>query len=268
VVGLACYAATLQGASAGYGYYLTTDFRSILSFEVLKDAAGQAFFSLSLGMGAMLTYASYLEREHDLPREAVTIAVSDFSVAFLAGLVVFPLLFALGLQGDVMGKATGTMGALFVVLPTAFADMGRAGLVIGLLFFLALLVGALTSAISLLEVVVSSAIDGLAIPRRTAAWLCGGAIALLGIPPALDLNVLGLMDQLGGNVFLLLGGLLLAIFTGWVAHEPAQEAQVGTSFGGLGAWRWLLRWVVPALLGVVLLFSLADTWKALRDFTF
>lgn len=268
VVGLACYAATLQGAGAGYGYYLTTDFHSILSFEVLKDAAGQAFFSLSLGMGAMLTYASYLERQHDLPREAVTIAVSDFGVAFLAGLVVFPLLFALGLQGDVMGKSTGTLGALFVVLPSAFADMGRTGTVIGLLFFVALVVGALTSAISLLEVVVSSAIDGLAIPRRRAAWLCGGAIALLGIPPALDLNVLGLMDQIGGNVFLVLGGLLLAIFTGWVAHEPAQEAAVGARFGGLGVWRWLLRWVVPAILGVVLVFSLADTWKALVDFSF
>ena len=99
MIGLAIYAATLDGATAGYAYYLQTDFQEILSFDVLKDAASQAFFSLSLGMGAILTYASYLSREHHLPDESLMIAVSDFAVAFVAGLVVFPLLFALGLRG-------------------------------------------------------------------------------------------------------------------------------------------------------------------------
>ncbi len=89
VIGLAIYASTLDGATAGYAYYLQTDFQEILSFDVLKDAASQAFFSLSLGMGAILTYASYLSREHHLPDESLMIAVSDFGVAFVAGLVVF-----------------------------------------------------------------------------------------------------------------------------------------------------------------------------------
>jgi len=174
VVGLAVYAASLDGAGPGYRYYFHTSFAAILDWKVLADAAGQAFFSLSLGMGAMLTYASYLHREHDLPREAITISLADFSVAFLAGMVVFPLLFALGLQSQVIGTAgtaheVGSLGALFVVLPAAFHAMGMVGRLVGLLFFIALVLGALTSAISLLEVVVASALDGLGWPRRKAA---------------------------------------------------------------------------------------------------
>jgi len=260
VVGLALYAATLDGAAAGYRFYFTNDLAGIASFEVLKDAAGQAFFSLSLGMGAILTYASYLEKQHDLPREAVLIAASDFAVAFVAGLVVFPLVFALGLQDEV---GESTLGALFITLPKAFAAMGGAGRVVGFLFFVALVVGALTSAISLLEVVVATAIDGLGMRRRAAAWICGGAIALLGIPSALSLDVLGLMDQVGGNLLLVLGGLLLSVFVGWVAHEPHQEAGVGSRFAGLGVWRGLLRSLVPLILTVVLVFSARDAWQTL-----
>jgi NSS family neurotransmitter:Na+ symporter len=263
VIGLALYATTLEGAGAGYAYYLQTDFREIVSFEVLKDAASQAFFSLSLGMGAMLTYASYLSREHHLPDEALMIAVSDFAVAFLAGLVVFPLLFALGLQEDVVAS---TVGALFITLPKAFATMGPAGQVIGLLFFLALVMGALTSAISLLEVVVASVIDGLGWTRRRAACLSALAIAALGVPSALRLDVLGLMDQIGANVFLLLGGLLLSLMVGWGRRDPTPDVRVGAEgVRWFFLWRSLLRFAVPAVLAVVLVFALRDTWKAIAD---
>ncbi len=264
VLALAIYAATLQGAAAGYAYYFQTDFDEILSLSVLKDAAGQAFFSLSLGMGAILTYASYLSRDHDLPQEAALIAVSDFAVAVAAGLVVFPLIFALGLQGQVIGAGTGTLGALFVVLPQAFSDLGAAGQAVGVLFFVALVVGALTSAISLLEVVVATTIDGTGVPRARAAVLCGGGIALLGVPAAYSLEVLGLMDQIGGNVFLIAGGLALSLFVGFFMDDPLEEAAAGARWlRGLFLWRFLLRYVVPALLAVVLVFSLIDTWKAL-----
>ena len=263
VVGLAVYAAFQEGAGSGYAYYFRTDLARSLRMEVVQDAASQAFFSLSLGMGAILTYASYLERQHDLPRETLLIAVSDFSVAFVAGLVIFPLLFALGLEAQVMGGGTGTVGALFVVLPQAFASMGVAGTVVGLLFFLALLVGALTSAVSLLEVVVSSAMDGLGIERRRAAWLCAIGVAALGVPSALSLSVLGLMDQIGGNLFLVLGGLFLAVFVGWVMPDAIQEAATGGRRRGLRLWRALLRTVVPAVLLFVLLHAARKTWTLL-----
>jgi NSS family neurotransmitter:Na+ symporter len=263
VIGLAIYAATLEGAGAGYAYYLNLEYQEVFSYDVLKDAASQAFFSLSLGMGAILTYASYLSREHHLPDEALMIAVSDFAVAFVAGLVVFPLLFALGLEADVVEK---TVGALFITLPKAFAAMGPAGQVIGLLFFLALVVGALTSAISLLEVVVASVIDGLGWPRPRATLVAALGIALLGIPSALLLAVLDLMDKIGSSLFLPLGALLLSLMVGWGRRDPTPDVSVGAEgVRWFFLWRGLLRFVVPAVLAVVLVFALRDTWKAIAD---
>lgn len=247
IIGLAVYANSLEGAGAGYAYYFQTDFREILDFDVAKDAAGQAFFSLSLGMGTMLTYASYLSREHDLPQEAGLIAVSDFGIAVIAGLVIFPLLFALGLEAQVMGGETGTLGALFVVLPQAFASMGPAGSFVGGAFMVALSVAAVTSAMSLLEVVVSTAVDGLGWSRPKASVVSGLAIAALGVPAALNIDVLELMDSIGGALFLLVGGFFLSLFVGWRLPDPIAE--VGETRGsGLGLWRFLLRWVVPSVL--------------------
>jgi len=250
VAGIAVYAATLSGAGEGYRVYLQTDFREILSVEVLHAAAGQAFFSLSLGMGAMMTYASYLSRHDHLPNESVVVAVSDFAVAFVAGLAVFPLIYAFGLAGDV---AESTVGALFITLPKGFASMGTVGRVVGLLFFVALAVGALTSAISLLEVVVSSAMDRLGWPRRVAAAVFGGATAVLGLPAAVSLDVLGWMDKLAGSLFLVAGGLGLALFVGWAMRDPMAEVRRGAEgVRWFFLWRWLLRIPVPAALALVL----------------
>ena len=114
VIGLAFYAATLEGAGAGYRFYLEVDFDELRNWDVVQAAAGQAFFSLSLGMGCMMTYASYLGRGDNLPNQSVVVAVSDFGVAFVAGLAVFPLIFALGLDSEVTSGSVGTMGALFI----------------------------------------------------------------------------------------------------------------------------------------------------------
>ena len=256
LVGLAIYSATLTGAAEGYAYYLQTDFREILSLEVLSQAAGQAFFSLSLGMGAMLTYASYLDRTHHLPNESLVIAGSDFLVAFVAGLVVFPLVFALGLEEAVSGS---TVGALFITLPEAFAGGGVAGRVVGVSFFAVLVVGALTSAISIHEVCVASAMDGLGWPRARASVGIGAVIWLIGIPAALSTDVLGLMDQIAGNVFLVLGSLLLALFVGWAVDDPVSEVSAGAQgVRWFGLWRMLPRFVVPAILAIVLVYSVGD----------
>ena len=260
VCGLALYAATLDGAGAGYSYYLEADFSKILSLGVLKDAAGQAFFSLSLGMGAMLTFASYLGREHHLPNESVVIAGSDIAIAFIAGLVVFPLIFALGLSDEV---GESTVGALFITLPQAFAEMGAVGRVVGFLFFAALIVGALTSAISLLEVVVSSAIDGLGWSRVRASVLAGLAITILGIPSAWSTDVLGVIDQIANNLFLLGGGLALSLFVGWVMKDPIAEVRAGAEgVRWFFLWRVFLRFAVPLTLGFVLYQAIPDTLTA------
>jgi neurotransmitter:Na+ symporter, NSS family len=261
VVGLAIYAAFLDGAAQGYAYYLQTDFSEIMSLGVLSSAAGQAFFSLSLGMGAMLTFASYLTRRENLPREAAVIATADFAVAFIAGLMVFPLIFALGLQNSV---GESTVGALFITLPQAFSGMGSAGQIVGILFFAALLVGALTSAVSLLEVVASSAIDTLGWNRKKAALITGTAITVLGIPCAIDLRFLEIFDQIAGTVLLVIGALFIAVFVGWKMKDPIAEAAAGASdYWWFGAWRSLLRYVVPFVLVFVLVYAVIGAFRSI-----
>jgi neurotransmitter:Na+ symporter, NSS family len=263
VVGLAFYAATLDGSAPGYAYYLAADPSKLFHWSVLKDAAGQAFFSLSLGMGAMLTFASYLDRDQHLPNESLIIAGADLAVAFVAGLVVFPLIFALGLEARVGGS---TVGALFITLPQAFAEMGAMGRVVGLLFFAALVVGALTSAISLLEVVVASAIDSLGMSRARAAVLAGFIITALGAPSAWSTAVLGVMDQVANNLFLLGGGLALACFVGWFMPDPVAEVRAGAeNVRWFNAWLWLLRIAVPVFLALVLWSAVPETLRAVRD---
>ncbi len=264
VVGLALYAATLDGASAGYAYYLGADFSKLLSLDVLKDATGQAFFSLSLGMGAMLTFASYLGRDINLPRAALIIAGADIAIAFVAGLVVFPMIFALDLSADV---GASTVGALFITLPKAFAEMGVVGRGVGILFFAALIVGALTSAISLLEVVVSSAIDSLGWSRRRAGILLGIAAAALGAPSAWSTEILGAVDQVANNILLLGGGFALSIFVGWVMTGPIEEASEGAAgVVWFGSWRNLLRYAVPAFLFFVLVYdAIPSTFRTIAE---
>ena len=260
VCGLAIYTFTLDGAQEGYGFYLETDFSKIMDAQVFSTAAGQAFFSLSLGMGAMMTYASYVSPQQHLPNESLVIGGADFIIAFIAGLVVFPLIFALGLSADV---SESTLGALFITLPKAFAMMGVTGQVVGCLFFVALVVGALTSAISLLEVVVASAMDTLGWSRLRSTLVFGVVIALLGIPAALNINILDWMDKLAGQLFLVAGGLLLAIFVGWVMKDPFSEVRKGAEHvAWFPLWRFLLRYPIPLVLAVVLYFSVRKIFFA------
>lgn len=251
VVGLAIWAATLSGAGPGYEFYLKPQAGELFTSATLTRAAGQAFFSMSLGMGAIITYASYLKGPGNLPREAGTIALSDTAVAFVGGLVTFPIIFHFGLQ---QGVSESNIGALFIAVPRAFHDMGGTGVVIGTVFFVALYIAALTSAISLLEVVVSALIDGPGWPRHRSAVVAGIAIALAGIPAALNTDWLGLVDQVVGNVFLIFGGLMMALLVGYAWSRGADD-ELALGFGNAAlrrVWIWLLRVPVPLILLVVL----------------
>ena len=263
MIGIALYAFTLEGSGAGYAYYLNFDLEKALTLDVVVAAAGQAFFSLSLGMGAMLTFASYLPRESNLAKETVIISLADFGVAYVAGLMVFPLIFALGMGSEISGS---TIGALFVALPKAFATMGWVGRFVGFAFFLALVVGALTSAISLLEVVVSASMDAFQWERRRAAIIAGFLVTALGAWSAFDIEILDLADSIAINLFLVGGGLGIAIFVGWIMQDPIGEA----SSGGRNSivyqvWRGLLRFVVPAALLFILWHALPETWQKIQS---
>jgi NSS family neurotransmitter:Na+ symporter len=222
---LAIWALTLDGAVEGYAFYLRPSFSELMDPYILSQAAGQAFYSLSLGMGCMLTFSSYLSDDTNMNREAVTISFSDFGVAFTAGLVVFPVIFALGMQNDV---SESTVGALFIALPGAFVEMGAVGRAIGILFFTALIVGAVTSAVSLLEVVTSSVIDEFKLPRKPASVAGGVLIAIMGLLPASSLAFLTVIDKLT-EALLALGAFFMAIFVGWVAVGAADELRKGAS---------------------------------------
>lgn len=244
---LAIWATTLPGAMEGYAFYLRPSLSALLDPYILSQAAGQAFYSLSLGMGCMLTFSSYLSRDTDLNREAVTIAFSDFGVAFTAGLVVFPVVFALGIQGDV---SESTVGALFIALPGAFVEMGAIGRVVGMLFFVALMVGAITSAVSLLEVVTASVIDETRVKRRTASVVGGIVIAVMGLLPAASMSFLSVVDRLS-EALLALGAFFMSIFVGWVTVGAADEIRKGASkrFQRLTPTLMAtIRWVLPPVI--------------------
>lgn len=264
IVGLAVWVSTMSGSGQGYAFYLTPDFGELLRFDILAEATAQAFFSLSLGMGALLTFSSYLGKKQSLGQEAGIIAFADFGVAFTAGLLVFPIVFALGLQGAI---GESTVGALFIALPSGFATIGTLGRVLGAVFFIALFIGALTSAISLLEVVTSSIIDEKGVSRRTAAIGAGVIIGLLGLWPATNLDALNAMDVVAGQVFLPLGGLAVAIFVGWVMKDPLEEVMQGmrpSARPWMVAWRWLLRIAAPVFLVLVLWTTVPAGWEAVR----
>jgi NSS family neurotransmitter:Na+ symporter len=267
VVGLALWASTLEDAGAGYAKYLRPELDELMNPAVWRAAASQAFFSLSLGMGGMLTYASYLKRDQNLPESATVVAFTDFGVAFVAGLLVFPVIYSFALQGAV---SESTVGALFIALPSAFQAMGEVGRVVGTFFFAVLAVGALTSAISLLEVVTASVIDEFGLSRRRAAVLTGALVTLVGIAPALDTDALGLMDKIAGELLLIAGGLVLALLAGWrLRAEVQEELETGASplwRGQVARILLVLRWIVPPIVAIVLFFSLRETVAAVAGF--
>ncbi|WP_129113271.1 sodium-dependent transporter [Halegenticoccus tardaugens] len=248
LLALALWAVTLPGAGAGYAYYLAPDLDELFANlgELVPYAVGQAFFSLSLGMGAMITYASYLDGDDSLARDGLAVVLFNTSVGVLAGFVVFPLLFAQGVSPDQSGP-----GAVFVGLATAFSEL-PAGRLLGVAFFVVVLVAALSSAISLLEVAVSYVIDNHDAGRAPTALGLGASIFLLGVPSSLDLAWFEWFDALTYNLYLPLSVLLVLAFVGWVLGGDAlDEVRKGTSGDGFAALAWLWTVRVVVLLAVV-----------------
>ncbi len=270
IAGLGIWASFQIGAVDGYRYYLQPDFSelisnyalylpgighfsiSFLSLGLLAGAAGQTFFTLSLGMGAMITYASYLPRKDDLIEKTFYVSFADFGIAFLSGLMIFPIIFSFGLI-DRVGESP--LGALFIAIPEAFQQVTTPIISQGLsfIFFFALLLAALTSAVSLLEVVTSSLMDELKMNRRVAAVSGGLACLVVGIPAAFSLDWLGMADKIAGSFLLLVGGLALAIYVGWIMKEPTVELSRGLKLKMfVKPWRFLLRYLAPLALLAIL----------------
>ncbi|MFD2200340.1 sodium-dependent transporter [Shivajiella indica] len=262
---------TLEGAGAGIEYYLNPDFSKINS-KVVLQALGQAFFSMSVGWGLMITFGSYLPKNGNIVSSSGWIAGMDTVVALMGGLMVFPALFAL-----LPGKDPAAGPALvFDVLPKVF-DAMPGGNIIGGMFFLLLMVAALTSTISMLEVPVAFLIDDKKWSRKKAAWTVGIAAMVLSVPSALSsiegnffnslsISFLGntkvgffdIMDFTFGTVAVVIICLMLSLYTGWAKKisDFADELATGApEFKGFSrkAWIFFIKWVCPVVIALVLL---------------
>ncbi|MFM7733024.1 MAG: sodium-dependent transporter [Cyanobium sp.] len=269
LVALALWAATFSGAGAGYRFYLQPDFTDLLRWPTITAAAGHAFFSLSVGMGAMVTYASYLRGQENLVRLGSTIALADTGVALVGGLITFPLVSHFQLLGKL---SDSTVGTLFVAIPSGMASLGPAGRPITVFFFLVLAIAALTSAVSLLEVATAGLIDRLGWSRLRATWSAGLTVTALGLLPALDNRWIDVFYSLCGEALLLLGGLMMALLLGWLhpalgrrelalgfgeQHSPSGDAHSGPFPWPILWWMRVLRFLAPPMLAVLL-------WQSLR----
>lgn len=255
-------ALTLPTAGEGLAFMFKPHLDEI-TFPGTVSALGQALFSLSLGMGAMITYGSYLPKEENLPASAITIAIFDTSIAILAGLVIFPALFLVG------AEATAGPGLIFVVMGGIFDAMPASNLM-AFIFYGLLSIAALTSTISLLEVIVAFFVDERGWRREKATWVVAGSCFALAIPSALSLGAsetlstlggrgfLGFVDLLCGTYFLTFGAMMICFFVGWKWGIPAAIAAIengGHKMPVAATWGVLVRYVCPLAILVLLVYG-------------
>ena len=242
----------------GLDFLFQPDFGKITANGVLI-AMGQAFFTLSLGMGAIMVYGSYLPDNASIARTSITVSVLDTLVALLAGMAIFPIVFANGLE-----PASGP-GLIFQTLPIAFGHMDG-GAFFGMLFFILLVFAAWTSAISLIEPAVAWMVENLGLSRIYASVVAGTITWLFGLltvfsfnlwsgfRPLYDKTLFDLLDYLTANIMLPLGGLLIAIFAAWKLHQESsiEELAMGDGFS-YRLWRFLVRYITPVAVLIVFL---------------
>ncbi len=256
-------AVTLPGAGKGLAFLFKPDFTKVTAKTIL-EAMGQAFFSLSLGMGVLITYGSYIQKRENLTDVAGEVAFFDTLVAILAGVAIFPAVFAFGLKPEV------GPGLAFLTLPGIFQQM-PGGYFFAIIFFLLLVVAALTSSISLLEVTVAFLTEEFHLSRKAATIWSSLVVAILGIAATLSFGVLkdfkiwgstifDFLDNLTANILLPLGGLFIVIFVGWVMNTRETKAEItneNAMKGRLyGVFLFLIRFVVPVAIALVFLYSI------------
>ncbi len=238
---------TLDGAGKGISFLFKPDFSKITASTVLV-ALGQAFFSLSIGMGTLITYASYIKKDDDLGSTAFSVAMTDTFIAVLAGLAIFPAVFAFNIA-----PGSGE-GLVFITLPNIFEQM-PGGYIFSLMFFILLGVAALTSTISVLEVIVAFFVEELNLKRKAATLLATSSVSLLGILCVLSTSslanfkifgftVFGLMDFTSANILLPLGGLFIVLFVAWFFGRDKTKEELSNNGKLRAAYIPLLMFVV------------------------
>lgn len=252
---------SLEGAGRGLAFLFDPDFAKITP-AVMLTALGLAFFKLSLGMGTMLTYGSYFREDQNIPATAARVMFADLSVSLLAGIAIFPAVFAFGFE-----PAAGP-SLVFMTIPAVFTSM-PGGVIFMTLFFVLTAVASVGAILSLLAVPVAILSERFGLARKTASIATIAMIGLLGVPAALSqsltakttlfgLNPFDLFDFVSSNILLPLGGILIAVFVGWVyglAEPEKRMAAEGPMLSRMAIRTafFLVRWVAPVAIGIVLL---------------
>ncbi|WP_330959185.1 sodium-dependent transporter [Photobacterium sp. 53610] len=255
------YILTQDGAWEGLRVYLVPD-ASHLSPKLIVSAMGQAFFSLSLGVCTMMVYGSYLDKSANLPKTAAQVALLDTGVAFLAGMLILPAMFVAQNHGVVIYDDTGALLAsdtlVFSVLPSMFETMGGVGILVSTLFFILMVIAALTSSISMLEVPVSCVIEELNHTRHWAVWWIGGVISVISTVIVFNFESLfGFVITMTTAYAQPIIGMIFAILVGWIWHRDKVLNEIKAGYPELEAslfwriWPWYVRIVCPVLMLLV-----------------
>ena len=249
LAGLAIYALSTGAADRAIDYLFSPRFDEVTP-DIILAAMGQAFYSIAVGTAAMITYGAYLDRKENIAANAGLIAGADTIVALVAGLMIFPIVFAFSLD-----PAAG-MGLIFDALPNVFAGMAGGGVIGGLFFFLAF-IAALTSSISMLLVTVALFEEWLGWSKPLGSVILGGAAWIIGVAGVFTHGMAETIDFLAGSVLLPVSALLGAVFVGWIVPRDIMRDEFhNASARTFGLWRALIRWICPFAVGAILFFGL------------
>lgn len=262
LLALIAYVMTLPGAVMGLKVYLLPDFNRGIDFTLIVNALGQAFFSLSLGVGVMLIYGSYISKQENIVSLGRSITLIDIGIAMLAGLLIIPAMYVAQYNGVEIFDAAGNLIAedtlIFTVLPALFDTMGTAGVVIGFAFFILMIIAALTSSISMLEAPVSYVTEVHSMSRRRASFLVTAIIALISAVIVFNFaDLFTLVVSLTTRFSQPLLGLMLCVFAGWIWHRNQVLSEIKAGFEQADQslfwriWPLYIRYVCPlAILAV------------------
>ncbi len=252
------YSMSVGDMKAAYHFMFSLDFSKITPVAVLS-ALGHAFFSLSLGMGAVMVYGSYLQRNVSIARTTIYIALADTMLGLLIGLAIYSLVFANHLEPN------AGPGLIFQTLPIAFGHMPW-GSLIGTLFFMLVAFAAWTSAISLVEPAIAWTVENTAVPRKTVAWILGLLVWILGVAVVLSfnqwqdikivfgLNIFETLDKLTSTILLPLGGFLMAVFAGYFMRKSHVQEELNLNDQNFKLWRFTNNYISPIAIIAVFLY--------------
>ena len=258
LIGLAAYSIISSMSSGGtadaFAFMFTPDFSKITP-EVAQSALGQACFSIGIGNAIMITYGSYLPRDVSIPKSAVTVSLVDTCVAIIAGLAIFPVVFANDLDFE------AGAGIFFTTLPTAMSN-APGGMFIGAAFFFLAFFAAVTSSVSLLEPSVAYLAEKAKLTKAKAAWITGAAIMALGLFSLYSLEFMDFLDGgLAGPILAPLSALLIVLFTGWRLNKAILAEELSGPGETLGKFvLFFVRFIAPLFMGIVLVFGTLERW--------